>query len=141
MRETLVVRLRVVDSNKCVGCQLCMLACSSRLGYVGPGKSRILVRSAGGIERGFAVVVCRACPDPPCLRVCPVDALSLRTGGGVVLNISRCIGCGNCREACDIGAVLWDEENEKPLICLHCGYCVAFCPYDVLGLEEVTASG
>jgi ferredoxin len=48
-----------------------------------------------------------------------------------------CIGCGNCVEACDIGAVMWDSELEKPVICTHCGYCVGFCPHGVIALEEV----
>jgi Fe-S-cluster-containing dehydrogenase component len=130
-------RLVVVDPNMCVGCQLCMEACSNRFGYVGPTKSAIYVRSAGGVERGFVIIVCRACKDPPCARVCPTDALSLRPGGGVILSPGRCIGCGNCVSACDIGAVMWDYDSMKPLICTHCGYCVGFCPHNVLALEEV----
>ncbi|MCX8196170.1 MAG: 4Fe-4S binding protein [Acidilobaceae archaeon] len=130
-------RLVVLDANKCVGCQLCMLACSSRLTHVGPAKSHLLIRSAGGIERGFVVVVCRACQDPPCARVCPTGALSPLPKGGVRLSSSKCIGCKNCVDACDIGAVLWDEELEKPLICIQCGYCVDFCPYGVLGVEAL----
>ncbi|MEM1898484.1 MAG: hypothetical protein QXD36_05280, partial [Sulfolobales archaeon] len=78
-------RLVVIDVNKCVGCQLCMLACSRRFGVVGHSKSAIWVRSAGGFERGFTLVVCRACRDPPCARVCPTKALKLREGGGVIL--------------------------------------------------------
>ncbi|RLF10989.1 MAG: [Fe-S]-binding protein, partial [Thermoprotei archaeon] len=55
-----------------------MFACTRRLGYAGLGKSAIKIRSAGGVERGFVVIVCRACPDPPCAKVCPVDAITLR---------------------------------------------------------------
>jgi Fe-S-cluster-containing dehydrogenase component len=134
----LVRRLVVVDVNKCVGCQLCMLACSRRFGVVGYSKSAIWVRSAGGFERGFTIVVCRACKDPPCARVCPANALRVRDGGGVILDMSKCIGCGLCRDACDIGAVMWDYEVGKPVICVHCGFCVNYCPHNVLALEEVS---
>lgn len=134
-------RLVIVDPNKCVGCQLCVLACSQRFGVAGFNKSAIAVRSAGGIERGFVVIVCRACEDPPCARACPVDALIRRRGGGVILNPSKCIGCGMCVQACDIGAVLWDNEWMKPTICTHCGYCVEHCPHGVLALEEVGSDG
>ncbi|MGA1865611.1 MAG: 4Fe-4S dicluster domain-containing protein [bacterium] len=24
----------------------------------------------------------------------------------------------------------------KPMICIHCGYCVKFCPHGVLGLDK-----
>jgi Fe-S-cluster-containing dehydrogenase component len=130
-------RLVVVDANRCVGCNLCVYACTNRFGFVGVSKSAIAVRSAGGVERGFTVVVCRACEDPPCARACPVEALTLRSGGGVTLNPNKCIGCGFCASACDIGAIMWDQESMKPVICTHCGFCVSFCPHGVLALEEV----
>ncbi|MGA1863972.1 MAG: hypothetical protein ACMUHX_02805 [bacterium] len=74
------MRLAAFDSEKCVGCQNCMFACSRRHDEAGLAKTCIGVRSAGGMERGFMVIVCRACNDPPCAKVCPVDALSLRDG-------------------------------------------------------------
>ena len=77
-----------------------------------------------------------ACDDPPCARVCPVEALSLRDAGGVLLDEDRCIGCGHCREACMIGAVFWDAEINKPMICMHCGICAKYCPHGVLVLEK-----
>ena len=131
-------RLAVVDPDRCVGCMSCMFACSRRFGDGGIGKSAIHVRSVGGFERGFTVIVCRACVDPPCARVCPTGALKPRPGGrGVVLNHNICIGCGHCVQACPIGAVMWDEETNKPIICVYCGYCVNYCPHGVLALEEV----
>ncbi len=134
-------RLAVLDKERCVGCQSCMFACARRPGAGGLGGTSIWVRSAGGIRKGFVVIVCRACPDPPCARVCPTDALLLRPGGGVRLKPELCIGCRNCAEACSYGAVLWDGEQNKPEICVYCGYCAGYCPYDVLGLEELPAAG
>jgi Fe-S-cluster-containing dehydrogenase component len=131
-------RLAVVDVDLCVGCQCCMFACNRRFGEAGNAKSAIHIKSAGGIERGFIVLVCRACIDPPCMKVCPMNALSLRKGGGVILNPNKCIGCKNCVNACTMGAIFWDEENEKPVICVHCGYCVDYCPYNVIKMEERT---
>jgi len=131
------VRLAVKDSERCVGCQLCMAACARRFGEGGFAKSAILVRSIGGFERGFTAIVCRACPDPPCARACPENALIRRKGGGVILLPSKCIGCGACVSVCPIGAIMWDEEHNKPIICTHCGYCTQYCPHGVLALEEV----
>lgn len=125
----------MVDVNLCVGCQCCMFACSRRFGDAGLGRTAILIRSAGGIERGNVVQVCRACPDPPCAKVCPTDALRLRTGGGVILDAAKCTGCEICVDACTVGAILWDQSTDKPAICVHCGICVNACPYGVL---EVT---
>ena len=131
-----MARLAVVDVQRCVGCQLCMFACARRQTQPGLAASCIGVRSAGGMEHGFRVVVCRACEDPPCARACPAGALEARPGGGVRLHPDRCRGCGDCREACILGAVYWDEETGRPMICVHCGTCVKFCPHGVLALEK-----
>ena len=128
-------RLAIIDVDLCVGCQNCMFACSRRFGSAGLADSAILVKSVGGVERGFTVVVCRACDDPPCAKVCPVDALKIRKAGGVILDASRCIGCQFCREACIYSAIFWNEEQNKPVICVYCGYCADYCPYDVIALE------
>jgi len=126
------MRLSIVDSERCVGCQMCMFACARKQGEAGLAQARLGVRSIGGMERGFTIIVCRACDDPACAKVCPTGALKLREGGGVRLNAAACIGCGNCKDACLIGAVFWDEEINKPMICVHCGYCAKFCPHGVL---------
>ena len=78
-------RLALLDKERCVGCQSCMFACARRPGVGGLAATSIWVRSAGGVRKGYVVIVCRACPDPPCARVCPTDALLLRQGGGVRL--------------------------------------------------------
>lgn len=130
-------RLAILDANRCVGCQLCMLACSERLGFAGLNKSAIRIVSTGGVERGFTIIVCRACSDPPCARACPEDALRIREGGGVILIPDRCNGCGHCVEACDLGAIRLDEETQKPIVCVYCGYCADFCPHGVIALQEV----
>lgn len=137
------MRLAVVDIEKCVGCQSCMFACARSQDEGGLATSRIGIRSEGGVERGFVVVVCRACKDPPCTKVCPTGALQPRKKGGVTFNSTKCIGCGLCKDACIIGAVFWNDEINKPMICIHCGYCVEYCPHGVLELvkEEINDVG
>lgn len=127
----------MIDVDRCVGCQSCMFACSRRFGNAGLANSAIHVRSVGGVERGFTLIVCRACKEPPCANVCPVNALKVRKDGGVLLNASMCIGCGFCKQACPYGAISWNEEVNKPIICVYCGYCANYCPYDVIKLEEL----
>ncbi|MFZ2071362.1 MAG: 4Fe-4S binding protein [Halobacteriota archaeon] len=130
-------KLAVLDVNKCIGCMECMFACSRRVGRVGLDKSAIRVRSAGGIERGFVIVVCRACDSPPCTKVCPTGALRERKeDGGVVLDMTKCIGCGFCAQACIIGAIFWDDEHNKPIVCKYCGDCAKYCVHDAIGLVE-----
>jgi carbon-monoxide dehydrogenase iron sulfur subunit len=133
----MIRRLQILDSERCVGCQSCMFACTRREGKASLEGSRIRVRSIGGMERGFTVIVCRACQDPSCMYSCPTSALEKREVGGVKLLKEKCIGCGKCVEACPISAISMDEEERKPLICLYCGYCKSYCAYGVLDIEEV----
>ena len=135
------MRLAVIDTERCVGCQSCMFACTRRQGVSGLAKTCIMVRSVGGMERGFIVIVCRACEDPPCARVCPTNALTPREAGGVKLDLTKCIGCGHCRDACILDAIFWDAETNKPMICVYCGYCAKFCPHGVLKLEKEVPVG
>jgi anaerobic carbon-monoxide dehydrogenase iron sulfur subunit len=130
------MRLAIADAERCIGCQCCMFACSRRQNEAGLSNACLEVKSAGGFERGFTIIVCRACEDPPCAKVCPTGALSLRQGGGVRLTPEKCIGCNHCRQACLIGAIFWNQDSNKPVICLHCGYCADYCPHNILKLEE-----
>jgi len=128
------MKLTVADLKRCVGCQLCMFACSRRSGEAGLLHTSIEVKSMGGISKGFTIVVCSACQDPPCAKVCPTNALVVREKGGVRLVADKCIGCGTCRTACIIDAVFWNEVDNKPEICIHCGICAKYCPLGVLAV-------
>ncbi len=131
-------RLRVLHRERCIGCFLCMWACTrTRVHEWSLEKSAIRVRIIGGDEGNFSLRVCHACLDPPCARACPESALKIRPGGGVLVVEKKCTGCGKCRLACDLSAIQWDADKNKPVICIHCGSCVEYCPHGVLGIEEV----
>ncbi|MEM2637099.1 MAG: 4Fe-4S binding protein [Candidatus Korarchaeota archaeon] len=134
-------RLVVADPDKCVGCQLCMAACSARYGDAGFAHTAIWVHAALDFEKGFIISVCRACEDPPCASVCPTKALIPRMGGGVIFRPALCIGCRNCVQACALDAIFWDPVRNKPITCIQCGICAQACPHEVLKLETVSPVG
>lgn len=134
-------RLKVANQARCIGCYSCMMACA-RTYYdtISLKNSAIDIQTSGGIESAYVSIVCHACIDPPCARVCPRGALTKRKGGGVTVHRELCDGCGNCMEACLVRAIHLDAEK-KAIICRHCGVCAKFCPHGVLEMIEVEESG
>lgn len=53
---------------------------------------------------------CIACGT--CVRVCPVEAVSIREGGKAVIDTETCIGCGECVAVCPVQAIPIHWETE-----------------------------
>lgn len=87
---------------------------------------------------------CIACPDMPCAKVCPTDALTVPSNGwegyrlgALEFNPQRCVTyqgvtCSVCAEACPVGekALVMDESGHPSLRaegCTGCGSCVKAC--------------
>ena len=123
--------------NKCIGCLTCSAVCAvANQGDHSIVKSAIKIRTVGGMASSFVAIVCRGCDHPACRDICPADALELRPGGGVLLDKEKCFGCRRCVTACSVGAVNFDKDTQKPIICTHCGVCTTFCTHDCLVMVE-----
>ena len=124
-----------VDSKKCTGCKICEIVCSIKFERkVIPSKARIKVISfyPPGTNQP---IVCRQCASPPCEERCPVNALSVRKEGGVMISEEKCIGCRVCVEACQFGAMMFDAEKKLPFVCNECDgdpECAKYCPTGAL---------
>jgi Fe-S-cluster-containing dehydrogenase component len=131
--------LRADGMNKCIGCFTCMLVCSGvNHKNHSISKSAIRVKTSGGLQGKFIAVVCIACKDGrACAEACPSGALENRPGGGVLLKADKCIGCRKCEVACIMSAAHYDELEDQPIICKHCGVCARFCPHECLMMEDV----
>ncbi|MDP3061818.1 MAG: 4Fe-4S dicluster domain-containing protein [Chloroflexota bacterium] len=90
------------------------------------------------VARSFFVPkLCNQCENPPCVQVCPVSATYKTEDGVILVNRSRCIGCGYCIQACPYGARFLDPRFRVADKCTWCYHrisraqapaCVEVCP-------------
>ncbi len=124
-----------LDYASCIGCHLCELACSIKHDRViNPLLSRITIltqpESPVSIQK-----TCMQCRDAPCMRVCPVSAITYNAKTGAYeINQERCIGCYECAYACPFGAIIINARAQV-IKCDLCGgdpECVKVCPTNAL---------
>lgn len=108
-----------LNLSTCIGCRRCVEAChqennhdrASHNSYI-----RVLEMESGSLdmERGrvdydhpvrddgkfYMPVQCQQCENPPCTKVCPVEATWQERDGIVVVDYNWCIGCRYCEAAC-----------------------------------------
>lgn len=140
----------LVDTKKCQGCVSCMLACS----LVHEGVENLTLSRIQVIQNSFesfpddlTIEQCRQCVEPACVKACPVDAIraGAKYGNVRMVDKTKCIGCGDCAEACPYvpsRAVVSDEKSRKCDLCANAPYhwddagggpngkqaCVEVCP-------------
>jgi Fe-S-cluster-containing dehydrogenase component len=105
-----------IDEAFCWGCRACEVACRQENHL--PDGIRLIAateefscKEDGTPNVVFRLKVCRHCDDPPCAAVCPVDAITQRKDGIVILDSAECTGCEACLEACPYGAIDFDAKN------------------------------
>jgi len=120
----------LVDASRCSGCKLCEVVCSLKHeGKIWPEASRIRIFEE--IPGATVPHLCVQCPDYPCVKSCPVNALSVyEKTGAVVVDEKKCIGCGRCVDACP-GKVPRIPGNRKIVVICDLCYgdpeCVKIC--------------
>ena len=70
-----------------------------------------------------------------CAEACPVGAITLENGT-YAINNDECIGCMACVRACTKGVMMEHEDFDKPFKCTNCGACVEICPRSALEFVE-----
>ncbi len=118
------------ELSKCSGCRKCEIACSLfHEKRIWPEASRIRVfMLIPGVDFPH---LCAQCEDYPCVKTCPVNALSIsKKTAAVLVNVETCIACGKCIDACP-GRIPHMHPKEKHiLICDLCSgdpQCVKVC--------------
>lgn len=131
----------VIDNRKCIGCHACSTACKSEnevpLGVYRTWVKTVETGAYPHTRRHFQVTRCNHCANPPCVRICPTEAMYQRDDGIVEFDSSVCIGCKACMQACPYDAIYIDPETDTAAKCHYCAHrtdiglepaCVVVCP-------------
>jgi Fe-S-cluster-containing dehydrogenase component/formate-dependent nitrite reductase membrane component NrfD len=131
----------VIDNRKCIGCHACSTACKSEnevpLGVYRTWVKYVETGAFPDVRRNFQVTRCNHCANPPCVRICPTEAMYQRADGIVEFDNSVCIGCKACMQACPYDAIYIDPETDTAAKCHFCAHrtdiglepaCVVVCP-------------
>jgi Fe-S-cluster-containing dehydrogenase component len=113
----------VIDLAKCKNARKCISACQ-KMHHLPEDKEWIEIKLMKDSEKAapyWFPKTCFHCDNPPCVKVCPVDATYKRTDGLVLIDNERCIGCKFCMAACPYSTRVfnWSEpELEKEVAAL-----------------------
>jgi molybdopterin-containing oxidoreductase family iron-sulfur binding subunit len=109
-----------LNLSRCIGCRRCVHACvaennQSRAPEIQYIRVLEMPRGTIDLERGdhhydrptvpdadhyYLPVQCHQCANPPCTKVCPVEATWTEPDGITVIDYDWCIGCRYCEAAC-----------------------------------------
>jgi molybdopterin-containing oxidoreductase family iron-sulfur binding subunit len=113
----------VIDLARCKNLKKCQSACN-HAHQVNPGQNWIKVLSMEDADHTapyWQPTTCMHCDEPPCVKVCPVDATFKRQDGIVLIDSDRCIGCRFCMAACPYSTRVFNwaepghlDEKENP---------------------------
>jgi len=138
------------DTNKCVGCHACVVACTIE------NKTGLLInwREVNTFNQfhypELAVfhysLACNHCDEAPCMYNCPALAYTRDLlSGAVIHNENHCIGCKYCTWACPYDAPKFSQPKgivEKCTFCLSRineglkPACANLCPTGALDYAE-----
>ncbi len=100
----------VIDLARCKNARKCVEGCQ-KMHHVIPPTEYLKVKEMNEAELTspyWMPTMCYQCDNPPCTKVCPVDATFKRTDGVVAIDNERCIGCKFCMAACPYSARIFN---------------------------------
>ena len=150
----------LIDPSRCLQCCNCQNSCkdehcdndwSPLAANQGLGQFWIKIyetQSGTGsrMKLNRVPIPCQHCENPACLNACKNDAIYKRDDGIVIIDPTKCKGCGSCKDACGYGAIYANVEkgiSQKCTMCAHlldAGWkkprCVNACPVDALSFVD-----
>ncbi|MEI8058589.1 MAG: 4Fe-4S dicluster domain-containing protein [Ferruginibacter sp.] len=111
----------VIDLAKCANARKCVDGCQKMHHKRAPVEWIKVKKMQDTNESApyWMAQPCFHCDNPPCTKVCPVDATFKRQDGVVLIDNDRCIGCRFCMAACPYNARVfnwgdnWGEASDS----------------------------
>jgi len=113
-KQTIEEQVITLDLDYCIGCRSCMAACYFSH-YHSPRVFPAEIR-----EEALLPLICRHCPDAPCVRACFNQAMKREENGVVHRSDVLCVGCKSCAYACPFGVI---DPELKSFIIGKCDLC------------------
>ena len=103
----------VIDLSRCKNLKKCQTSCN-HAHKLKEGQNWVKIypmKDAEHTASYWQPTTCMHCDEPPCVKVCPVDATFKRQDGIVLIDSDRCIGCRFCMAACPYSTRVfnWDD--------------------------------
>ncbi|MFC1958873.1 4Fe-4S dicluster domain-containing protein [Chloroflexota bacterium] len=116
----------IVNTEDCIGCNACEVACKQEHDLpVGPRWIRVYPDNpreiASKLQLRYIVSHCIHCSHPPCKDACPVNAITKREDGVVIIDEGLCDGCKECVGVCPLEVIQFDKQKE---VAQKCNLCV-----------------
>ena len=149
-----------IDSARCMACYACFMACkdehcgwdttvSKAQPHMGQFWMNIKEWERGDNERRIKTATvptpCSHCDHPACMAAAKDGAVYKREDGIVIIDPVKAKGQRQIVDACPVGAVYWNEEEQIPQKCTMCAHllddpdypgkeprCVEACPNQAL---------
>ena len=105
----------VIDLSRCKNLKKCQSACN-HAHHIHPGQNWIKIHPMQDSEHTASYwqpTTCMHCDEPPCVKVCPVDATFKRQDGIVLIDSDRCVGCRFCMAACPYSTRVFNWEEPQ----------------------------
>jgi Fe-S-cluster-containing dehydrogenase component len=103
----------VIDLSRCKNLKKCQNACN-HMHHIHEGQNWIKVHPMKDAEYTapyWQPTTCMHCDEPPCVKVCPVDATFKRQDGIVAIDSDRCVGCRFCMASCPYSTRVFNWED------------------------------
>jgi molybdopterin-containing oxidoreductase family iron-sulfur binding subunit len=115
--------IMVIDLGRCNNARKCISACQ-KMHHQPEEKEWLQVKLMKDTDLTgpyWFPKTCYHCDNPPCVKVCPVNATFKRDDGLVLIDNDRCIGCKFCMAACPYSTRVfnWFEPEQSEEIS-HC---------------------